>query len=579
MARFLTILLAFLALTFLGGVTVETTFAQEHEEEHAEEEHAEEEHAEEEHAEEEHAEEEHAEEEHAEEHGEEEHGEESTTSPKPNVKPNSGNNVGPRMPAFTSTGVPTGPVLQGRPRAPEIAVEPPMIDPSFPGDPTAGGGETTVEPEDTFDIGNEMLLSSESAFLSGDDFDAFQYYYAHMVAADPAIAKELPLHWVPELKRPAVGLRWGLGVVYLPAKNYRTAPIRIGDEISLEIDRDGANTFGGRDRDREGVDGEDELEDRPPIPSLERQLDYFTGDVGERLVKRLENRRTGRPYWGTMLENAIGGPGVHFSGARKSDMDGGGFEEDGGFDNRDDGFDNIDIDEHGEGNPKKKRPLAAPPVELSSFEVAQVNPGVVYIGEATERVLIDRAENMDLDLLLIFEVRVVKDKFGRSTNTTEIEVRDIANERLVGRAGRLNSVAVQIARQEEVSPKNDPVELALDILFKSVDEGFQVQPMPDLKPEHAQRRASAIVLEHQKKPVKNILSLMAEVRWYNLQGLFDDDKLEMAYKYLSNEQVASQLMSADVEERLAAVRQLLPRVGGQEAGEGGGEIDPDEPFR
>src|SRR5205814_9745694 len=70
---------------------------------------------------------------------------------------------------------------------------------------------------------------ADDAFRKGRDREALQLVCAAALV-DDTTAERLPddFRWVPSLKKPALSVRWGIGVIYNPAKGYTGPPSPVG---------------------------------------------------------------------------------------------------------------------------------------------------------------------------------------------------------------------------------------------------------------------------------------------------------------------------------------------------------------
>ncbi len=385
-----------------------------------------------------------------------------------------------------------------------------------------------------------------TSFMNGQDREAFMYHHADMLLAEGDEAKGLTEHWITALKQPKTGVRWGVGVVYLPERAFRDAPPQIGAEVKMptkqELERR-RNENRKNNRNRPNNNNQDNLKPRPKPPEdLGRQLSYYTGEVGEKALERLENRRTLRPYWGELLKEAPQGSGGNrfaTSGRREQEMyEGEAYPEGEGA--------------HGEGG---RRPRQGGNEKSAAYLGAvQMAPGVLMLGTATEAELRENAEKMHLDLLMIFEVKVGRNRIGVPLNTTEINVIDLANRKTAARQ-TLNNIRVFTERQELKDGDVDPVEEAFDRLFRVIDPEYKASPMPDLAPEHVLVRAKQVVTGKYNNP----LEPLAEMKYYHGRKLVDDSIFNRSCELLMGEEDGAAFVAAqDYDARYAVIKKYLP---------------------
>ncbi|QDU97079.1 hypothetical protein [Lignipirellula cremea] len=405
-----------------------------------------------------------------------------------------------------------------------------------------------------------FLQAAHDLFSQGRDREAFGNYYAHVIDSDKAVAKDIPLHWLPAPLRPDFSVRWGIGVEYLPARNYRIDPVLIGDPVEKKKkDTKEEKRVTAFQPNQQGE--KEELKERPEPPKdLGQQFAYFTGEVGDKLMNRLNMRRE-RAYWGKLTEK-IDGVGNFTVGAFHDTTKRNPNQPELVADP------DVEIDGGKEAAKRKTALGRMPPVTAESKHIAQFYPGLTYLGEGTTPELTRRAVNEDVDLLLIFRVTTTETRQGTNTNTTEISVTDVATGENVANSGRMNNISIDADRQD--NPADDPVEIALDPIFRLIDKEYQSAPMPALTPAVVAGRVGMLFNDHHK----HILPVLAEVRWYNAQGLLDDEKLKISYERLLDPQRAEILVGSDQDARRALLSSMLPQPTPPEVDEDAPKVKP-----
>jgi hypothetical protein len=114
----------------------------------------------------------------------------------------------------------------------------------------------------------------------------------------------------------------------------------------------------------------------------------------------------------------------------------------------------------------------------------------------------------------------------------------------------VNSLQVIYAKD---NARKDPVEQSLDGFFRYVGEHVRVQPMPQLRPEHAVGRVETLVSSSHPKP----LSTLAEILYYYKQDLLSVEQLNEAYGKLLGPDDGKDLALGSPEERKAVLEVLL----------------------
>ncbi len=367
--------------------------------------------------------------------------------------------------------------------------------------PTPVGLAQQIEGSDS-----PYLATADELFVAGKDEEALKYVYG-AILSDDKVAAALPPSLIngPRGKTTvATAVRWGIGVNFLPPKGKVTsgrAP-QIGKRPkSLNIPKTLL------------ADGEPPSILTSPTAFKVKRVKKIehTYDIGELVLYRLnDNRRQG--FYGEI------------------------FREQG---------------------PSKYRP-AYSPTPGGRKRPEPFYPGITYLQVGTERELLKDAEELNLDVMVVFLVKVIETKSRSSTtkdslNQTSMKVYTVADGREVFATSEVNSLKVYMARVKNTEP--DPVDVMVDEFFEFADKNFKVRPLPDLTFEAAKPRLSSLI----SSPLENPLPAMAELRYYHFSKVIDDEQFKVGIQRLTgDENAAAKLATGTLEEKQEALERWLP---------------------
>ncbi len=431
------------------------------------------------------------------------------------------------------------------------------------------------------------------AFREGKDDEATQLMYAYMVA-DPDAEFEFGL--LPSINEPKAAVRWGIAVDYSAPGNFTKAPPTIGAQPNV-LPQTGGNRGG-----RGGFGGGNPSVGEPsagggpgsfgggggaaqgPPSGAQAQLNYYTGDLGKKLVERLNMRRLeGDGFYGQFLKDipfeynpdAAGGGAGGFGGY--SPMGGAGFNPMGagigsgggaGFNPMGAGI-GSGGGGYGSGNPYGGQGGGGGPQRAANSD--QLIPGVVWLGRGRRTELLEEARARGLDGLILIETNInVVARTGLESNITKIYVfnvhaEDVKEQVKYQTRSSLKNVAVWQAMQQG---KQDPIEAELDHVFPEVaDLEFKLGALPSLEPDQAKARVSKIA----NSTPENALPVLAEVKYFHKVDLINDADLMSAYEnLLGDAEAAKALASGNAEEREQAINAWLPGNWSPPSSGGGG---------
>ncbi len=332
---------------------------------------------------------------------------------------------------------------------------------------------------------------------------------------------------------------------------------------------------------------------------------YYTGEMGEMVIDSLDKRRrTGDAYYGELLKsiplllpsqptkqtasNSAGAPG----------MGGGG----GGTANR--GFGSSDarnarrnlpgaaVGGGGGGSSQPVQPPSGDPTfpsgssaggnESGSNAAAKSNapkeapakvlaramgsgesakpepnttgtivPGVMLVGVGKKAALVEKAKEMGLDALIVFNVTVSKTRSsGKVSSMTKMTILNLidSDEEVVYSGKALKDTVVADQKEKGMTP----VKTVVNAAFKSnADLKFKAEELPSaLNSENVKRRVDSLVAN----PAGNPLPLALEVLNYHQDGLVDDQfAIESLNTIFGDDSVGSALVSSDPRVRVKAI--------------------------
>lgn len=436
---------------------------------------------------------------------------------------------------------------------------------------------------------------ADDAFRKGNDREAFQLVYAAAIANDEA-AERLPeeFRWIASLKKPSLGVRWGLGVTYSPPKGYTGHPSPVGYEPpsppsnnapgsigpgspSAPGAASGQNKprksriFGQRDRGNQGgqpgAASNDSSNQKPP-PSYPPGdpagfLSFYTGEVGEQVVEVLAKRIDDGTF-GPVLQHAA----EVFDSAPSAPAT-----------NSYPGLSPMGpmgpmgpIGPQGSLGPAGPMGPGGPgnnsPAKPEKFKIGAIAPGIVMLGEGNEHELLEAAEDQQVDFVILFDVSVRKSNKD-ATNNTKFHVVALEKAKLAAAAtaegqplgeifasGTINNKRVESAREDN---KDDPLKEEIAGFEKAIDAEVVVSKLSEKvsTEEIALKRAAYLASKSD-----NQLAHLAEIRQYEVAKLIKHQDMADLYEKILGKANADKLLSAKTEADRAAVlasARLLPR--------------------
>jgi hypothetical protein len=448
---------------------------------------------------------------------------------------------------------------------------------------------------------------ADDAFRKGNDREAFQLVYAAAISNDEA-AQRLPdeFRWIASLKKPSLGVRWALGITYSPPRGYTGHPSPVGYEppaASTNNNTPGSagptpgspsggqakpkksHILGQRDRDKQGYGGQSggasspsnqPAQDKPP-PSYPPSdpagfLTYYTGEVGDQVVKALSKRMTSGTY-GPVLQHAAevfeSGPAP----ASNNNFPGGAGPTPGSIGPMPGGIappNSAGPMPGGIGAPGAPGGQNNPASKPDKFKIGAIVPGVVMLGQGNEGDLINAAEEQQVDFVILFEVSVRKSNKD-ATNNTKFRVLSLDKAKLppaettaegekpreIFVSSTINSKRVESAREDN---KDDPLKEEIAGFEEAIDGEVVVTPLSEKvsTEEVALKRANYLASKSE-----NQLANLAEIRQYQVAKLINDTDAAGLYEKILGKTNAEKFLKAKNEADRAAVltaARLLPKT-------------------
>jgi hypothetical protein len=396
-------------------------------------------------------------------------------------------------------------------------------------------------------------------FEEGRQQKAMEYLYAHVLLDDQA-ASNMKLHWFPAGKRPTMALRWAVGITFKPARQYNGLPAEFGKPVPKLM---------GNPRQPSSVRIEGASAPKEP-ENAAQAMQVFTGSFGKKVLERIAlGVKTGE--YGDVLRIApavspqarggrgeddfgnddfgggdddFGGGGDDDFGGGGDDFGGGGDDFGGGGDDFGGGGDDFGGGDGGGGERKRTGPI------FTGYlgDTPSLAQGISFIGVGNKEQLLERVKRDRAEVLLVFDVSSLIAGKGLLNTAIELKLYDAVKGTELYKSQSVNNLQASFAKG-----KKDPVGQALEGLFRYVEQQVRVQPMPQLRPEHAVGRVETLVSSTQLKP----LSTLAEILYYYKQGLLSREQLTEYYGKLIGPDDGKDLALGSPEERKAVLEGLL----------------------
>jgi len=410
------------------------------------------------------------------------------------------------------------------------------------------GGMPGQQPPKPLTLAEKAVL----AFRQGRDQDAIAYLCAQGITAEADEAKEVldKMGWIGPLKRPAMTVRWGIALMYVPLRNYNGSIFPIGTTQNVQIRGVAGQAPGGQPMGGMGemAGGQAGMAGGTASHPLLQQL---TGELGTKVIAQLQERIT-RGDFGQVMES-LGKAAAPGAGGAAPGMGMGmsGYGESGGGMGSGGMGSGMGYGAPGAGSGGLGQPQGAP-----SADAAPLAPGIVFLGTVTAKDMRQKAQKAGVDVICVFDIVVTPiPKQQLLKNETTIRLHDLTQTRELFESKTLNNIQVQVERVEKKSDQ-DPVDRELESLFKFVDANWKMSPLPaEWKAEEVLNRLRGVLAETHENP----LPVLAEARMYQTRGLLQDTHFLSACRKVLGEPDGTQLVNGSAEEKLEIVAKWLPK--------------------
>lgn len=424
-----------------------------------------------------------------------------------------------------------------------------------------------------------LLGEAKLAFSQGNNRDGFQYLYAHYLCGDTG-AEDVQSHmrWAPALRRHTVAVQFGIGVVYTAPRDYTGNPMAIGNDAQNKAQNTG--TQGRKRRGRGGAGGGAgfagpmapgappgvAMPGMPGMPGAgggaasgsRSSLDYYTGELGESLLEKLEAKVDEGVFGDVQRE-------MDMPAAAPANQ---GFTAAGAFP----GAPGIDA---AAGGPGEDGPGAEPGFDdapavggagRGKDEAGSIRPGITFLGMASSKEALEKmAKEQGVDVLIAFDVKVQRpSKTKIVSNSTKISVLLVDRPQDVPVHTSVVLTNVKVAAEREKNRDGDPVDEEIDKLMakleaytsaSGVPQTLKVSPfLESLAPQHAANRVTSLTAS----PTDHPLAVLAEIKLYHSKKLISDQQFQDAAKVFLRDK-AELLAKGKEDERRKALDSLLPK--------------------
>jgi hypothetical protein len=170
---------------------------------------------------------------------------------------------------------------------------------------------------------------------------------------------------------------------------------------------------------------------------------------------------------------------------------------------------------------------------------------LVPLGVGTRQELLASAKRAGLDVLVALELT---QQISTATRKPDYILRGT----VMDVSGQPAWVSTPLSSEKTLAAKTNGGDLVADFVaevMKEIDSVFVLSPMPELTPENVKRRMAALT---GKKP-DDLLTALAEVRYYHAKKLLSDDETMLALQNWVDLDTAGALVSGDRKSRRAAL--------------------------
>jgi hypothetical protein len=394
---------------------------------------------------------------------------------------------------------------------------------------------------------------AEQAFQQGKHKEAFNFLFAEWISNDREARENYDqMKWVAGLYRPALAVRWGIGIEY-NSGNYKGDPRPIGSGNQT------ARGGGGRGNDGPGFEpstagagaggspggpggaggfpggygdptagGGTQQRGQASHPAITR----YAGDLGAKVLERLEQRLVETGSFGSILQQMaaqVGGGGGGGGQAGYGAPGGYGAGGPGGYG----GAGGYPGAPGAPGAPGIPGGYGAESGQAAAADgIKQLLPGLVFVGQAAKKdELLKTAQEQELDVLLVIEVDVAENRrTGMITNNSKVLIYNVQTGEIYRESVTrlLNNIQVEREREKN-GDRADAVDKALDPVFAFIDAQLTLGETPEVVTAEA---TSAHLPSLANEDPSRLLQRLNEIRFYRSRNLLNNEQLESSYQQI-----------------------------------------------
>jgi len=374
---------------------------------------------------------------------------------------------------------------------------------AFAGKQEPGGGEPKPE------VKVDLLQQARQALALKNGKLGMSYLMAAAVV-NPSEEVFGQLRWSPGLKRPMLGVRWGLAI-YVANKS--------GTQPAGDPNNPGAGGSGGG--------GWDTPVGKSIVELLQGRFEE--GAFGDWLKKPIQAEED-------LARAAQAQPNPEANPAMPGDMP-----------------------PPAEGPPQPMpgmNPEMNPGMGVPGGDLASQLAGMVFLGFADPTRARQSATKEGLDVVLVGEIST---KGGRGRAPTQtlfvVQLIDVVGGKDLWTSRPISDMQIQAAEQSKDRKKADPLGDWIASLTRVLEERLQLVEMPPISPEAALQRAEALT----SRQHDNLLPVLMELRYYEWKKLLTAEQLVSYYGKLVGLGDGTRLVKGDEKERQMIVRRWLPK--------------------
>ena len=277
-------------------------------------------------------------------------------------------------------------------------------------------------------------------------------------------------------------------------------------------------------------------------------LDYYTGELGEKLLAKLEEKVDEGMFGDVQREMGMPTAAANPMAVAAPATAPPGGDEPGGEPGADGAA------------------PAAPAGGNGKDQPGSIRPGITFVGMASSREALEKmAAEQGVDVLITYDVRIQRagnTKIVNNTTKISFNLVERPNEVPIHTSAALTNV--KVATEREKSKDGDPVDDEIEKLIAKLEsfvtptgtpQTLKVSPFLDaLTPQHAANRVINLTSSQSEFPLRDL----AEIKVYHAKKLITDQQFQDAAKVFLKDK-AELLAKGKESERKEAVAALLPR--------------------